>query len=55
MYHELFLTTTQTTKVRNSFANNMSTDIKLSKDELYEIIQLDGFLGSWLGKLGKKK
>ena len=29
--HKLFLTTRQTTKVRNAFANNMSTDIKLSK------------------------
>ena len=29
--HELFLTTRQTTKIRNAFANNTSTDIKLSK------------------------
>ena len=29
--HELFLTTTQTTKIRNALTNNMSTDIKLSK------------------------
>ena len=32
--HEFFLTTRQTrqaTKIRNAFANNMSTDIKLSK------------------------
>ena len=29
--HELFLTTRQKTKIRNAFANNMSTDIKLSK------------------------
>ena len=29
--HELFLTTRQTTKIRNVFANNMSTDIKVSK------------------------
>ena len=28
---ELFLTTRQTTKIRYSFDNNMSTDIKLSK------------------------
>ena len=27
--HELFLTTRQTTKIRNTFANNTSTDIKL--------------------------
>ena len=27
--HELFLTTRQKAKIRNAFANNMSTDIKL--------------------------
>ena len=26
--HELFLTTRQTTKIRNTFANNKATDIK---------------------------
>ena len=26
--HELFLTTRQTTKIRNTFANNKTTDIK---------------------------
>ena len=40
MPHELFLTTRQTTKVRNAFANNISTDIKLSLDQLSKIIQL---------------
>ena len=29
--HELLLTTTQTTKLRNKIENNMSTDIKLPK------------------------
>ena len=29
--HELYLTTRQTTKIRNAFANNMSTDRRLSK------------------------
>ena len=29
--HELFLTTRQTTKARNIFANYMSADLKLSK------------------------
>ena len=29
--HELFPTTRQTTKIRIDFANNMSTDLKLSK------------------------
>ena len=28
--HGLFLTRRQTTKIRNAFANNVSTDIKLS-------------------------
>ena len=31
---ELFLTTRQKTKIRNAFASNISTDIKLSKDFL---------------------
>ena len=29
--HELLVTTRQKTKLRNSFNNNMSTDLKLSK------------------------
>ena len=36
--HELFLTTRQTNKRRNAFANNMSTDIKLSKVQISKII-----------------
>ena len=35
--HELFLTTRQTTKIRNIFANNMSTDIKLSTAQISKI------------------
>ena len=35
--HALFLTTRQKTKIRNAFANNMSTDIKLSKSQLSKI------------------
>ena len=54
MPHELFLTTRQTTKIRNAFANNMSTDIKLSKAQISKIIQSGGSFGSWLGNLGKK-
>ena len=46
--HELFLTTRQTNKIINSFANNMSTDIKLSKTQISKIIQLGGSFGSWL-------
>ena len=34
--HELFLTIRQ--KVRNAFANNISTDIKISKAQLSKII-----------------
>ena len=35
--HELFLTTRQTTKIRNGFANNI-LDIKLSKAHISKII-----------------
>ena len=49
--HELLLTTRQTTKLRNAFEINMSTDIKLSKSQISKIIQSGGFLGSLLGKI----
>ena len=49
--HELLLTTRQKTKLRNTFNNNMSTDLKLSKTQISEIIQSRGFLGSLLSKL----
>ena len=35
----LLLTTRQATKIRNVFANKMSTDIKLSKVQISQIIQ----------------
>ena len=54
MPHELFLTTRKTTKIRNAFGNNMSTDIKLSKAQISKIIQSGGCYGSSLGNLGKK-
>ena len=54
MPHELFLITNQTTEIRNAFANNISTDMKLSKAQISIIIQLGGSFGSWLGNLGKK-
>ena len=50
--HELFLTTRQTTKIRNTFANNMSTDKKLSKAQISKVIQSDGSFGSFLANLG---
>ena len=52
--HELFLTTRQTTKIRNGSANNMSIEIKLNKAQISKIIQSGGSFGSWLGNLGKK-
>ena len=52
--HELFLTTRQTTNIRNAFANNISTDIKLSKGQTLKIIQSGGSFGSWLANLVKK-
>ena len=51
---ELFLTTRQTTKIRNTFANNMSTDIKLSNAQISKVIQLCESFGSWLTNLAKK-
>ena len=48
--HELLLTR-QKTKLRNAFSNNMSTDLKLSKAQIFKIIQYGGFLGSLLSKL----
>ena len=36
--HELLLTTRRTTKLRNAFNNNMSTDLTLSKAQTSKII-----------------
>ena len=51
---EFFLTTKQTTEIRNVFANKMSTDIKLGEPQVSKIIQSVGSFSSWLGNLGKK-
>ena len=51
--HDLLLTTRQKTKLRNSFNNNESTDLKLSKAQIPEISQSGGFLGRLLGPLLK--
>ena len=51
LLHELLLTTRQKTKLRNAFNKNMSTNIKLSKAQISEIIQSGGCLGSLLSKL----
>ena len=52
--NESFLTTRQMTKIRNAFAKNMLTDIKLSKSQISKIIESGGSFGSWIGNLGKK-
>ena len=52
--HELFLKAIQTTKIRNAFANNISTNIRFSKAQISKIIQSGGSFSSWLGNLGKK-
>ena len=49
--HELLFTTIQKTKLRNAFNNNMSTDLKLSKEQITKIIKSGEFLGSILSKL----
>ena len=48
--HELLLTTSQKTKLRNVFGNNVSIDIKLSKAQVSKVIQSGGFLDSLLSK-----
>ena len=49
--YELLLTTKQTTKLRNAFNNNKSTDSRLSKAQISKIIPSGEFLGSLLSKL----
>ena len=47
------LSNTQVSRLHKAFANNPSTNIKLSKTQLHEIGQSGGFLGSPLGPLLK--
>ena len=51
--HELLLTDRQVSNLRKSFANNSSTDIKLSKTQLSKMIQSRRFLSRLLGPLLK--
>ena len=51
--HELLLTNRQVVIICKTFANHLSTDIKLSKTQLSKIIQSGGFLGRLLGPLLK--
>ena len=41
--HELLLTTRQTTRLRNAIEINMSTDIKMSKAQIYKTFSLEDF------------
>ena len=54
MPHELFLTKRQTTKTRNAFAKNLSTDVKISKAQISKLIQSGGTFSSWQANLGKE-
>ena len=50
---KLLLTNRQVANLRKAFANYLSTDIKLSKTQLSNMIQSGGFLGRLLGPLLK--
>ena len=43
--HELFLITRNATKIRNTFANIMSIDMKLIKTQISKIIQSGEYFG----------
>ena len=49
--HELLLRTRQKAKLRKAFNNSISTELKLSKAQIFKIIQSGGFLGWLISKL----
>ena len=51
--HKLLLTERQVSSLHKSFANNSSANIKLSKTQLSNLIQSEGFLSRLLGPLLK--
>ena len=51
--HKFLLINTQVWRLHKAFANNSSSNIKLSKTQLYKIGQLGGFSGGHLGPLLK--
>ena len=54
--HKLLLTNGQVVNLRRAFANNLTTDIKLSKkNQLSKMIQSGGFLSRPLGPLLKRR
>ena len=50
---EVLLTNRQVVSHRKSFANNLSTDIKISETQLFKMIQSEKFLGKVIGPLLK--
>ena len=46
--HKLLLTNRQVTNLYKAFPNNSSKDMRLSKTQLYKVIQSGGFLGRLL-------
>ena len=51
--HKLLFTNRQVSNLHKAFANNLSPDIKLSKNHLSKMIQSGGFLGRLVGPLLK--
>ena len=51
--HELSLTNRQAANLRETFANNSSSDIKVSKNQLSNTLQSEGFLGRRIDPLLK--
>ena len=52
--HKLLLTNRQVSNLLKAFANYLSTDIKLSKTQLFKMTQSGGLLGRLLGPLLKQ-
>ena len=53
--HKLLLTNTQVSKLRKTFVNDSSANIKLSKTAIHKIGPSEGFLGRLLGPLLKTR
>ena len=51
--HKLLLTTRQVANLCKAFANDLSTDIKLSKAQISQMVKSGRFLGRLLGPLLK--
>ena len=53
--HKFLLTNRKVANLRKAFAKHLSSDIKLSKSQLFKMIQSGRFLGRWLGPLLKTR